>query len=78
MSTGPSARVAAVLPRAAELLDAGASYGEVARTLAVSASAIARHLPGRSSWTVRDGGVFVAACRAVRGDVRVPLLSSAP
>lgn len=47
---------AAELARAAELLDDGCSYGEVARSLGRSSRrAIAKHFPGRG-WTQRHGG----------------------
>ncbi|OBJ10742.1 helix-turn-helix domain-containing protein, partial [Mycobacterium sp. 1465703.0] len=36
--------------RAAALLDDGASYGEVARTLGRSPDTIMKHFPGRSVW----------------------------
>lgn len=71
----PAPRVAAVLPRAEQLLADGVSYNEAARTLGVAPSTLSRYLPGRSSWTVRDGGVFVAACRALRCGVRIPLMT---
>lgn len=41
---------AAELRRAADLLDDGASYREVARTLGRSDMTIAHHFPGRSQW----------------------------
>lgn len=39
--------------RAAELLDGGASYREVARTIGRSASVICRRFPGRG-WTLEQ------------------------
>ena len=61
---GPTDRIAALLPRAQELLAEGMSYREVGRTLGVSAQTIAHHFPCQSQWTPRDGGVFIASCKA--------------
>jgi hypothetical protein len=48
------------------MLTDGASIGEVCRTLRLSRETVNRYLPGRSQWTVRDGGIFAAACRELR------------
>jgi IS30 family transposase len=41
--------------RAAEMLDDGASYKEVGRTLGRADTAIGRHFPGRSEWQRGSG-----------------------
>lgn len=52
---GANRMTADELHRAALMLDDGASYGEVARTLGRSVDTIAKHLPGRSIWKPGSG-----------------------
>lgn len=48
------------LRRAAALLEDGASYAEVARTLGRSIAAICKRFPGRSAW--KQGSGYEARC----------------
>lgn len=57
-----------LLSQAARLLDDGAPYAEVSRTLGVSHRTLSRHLPGRSQWTdPSEAGRFGAAVRRSGG-----------
>lgn len=54
---------------AAEMLDDGASYGEVSRTIGRSPRTIAKHLPGRSCWRVGGGAAIQAYHKALKSIV---------
>lgn len=59
---------AGLLNKAARLLDDGAPYAEVSRTLGVSHRTLSRHLPGRSQWTdPSEAGRFGAIVRRSGG-----------
>lgn len=50
---------------AAAMLDDGASYGEVSRTIGRSVMAIRKHLPGRSQWQAGSGVQYRAYMAAL-------------
>lgn len=58
--------------RAAEMLDDGASYMEVARTLNRVPSTIRRHLPGRSVWKSGSSGGF-RGCYMALDAIKAPV-----
>ncbi|QXO13149.1 helix-turn-helix DNA binding domain protein [Gordonia phage Jojo24] len=64
-TTAPAALTADQTSTARTLLEDGASYREVARTLGVPRHRVMRALPGYG-WSYRDAGTFTASMRWAR------------
>lgn len=60
----PKVLTAEELRRAEQMLDDGASYGELARTLGFTPAAFQRRFPGRSQWTRGGAGRQLAEWNA--------------